>query len=296
MAKNSSKKIAIVIIVVLIICLGAWITSFVDKKFPGIGTFPKYKDIYIDDMRVDKNEVVAGETLTASISVYNNSDKEKELSVGMFAIRSDQVYDGSNIDYASQKQQYKIASKTSKKSEWKVPVNWEKGSYRILFWLHQIDDGAEKVLEDSWYPKIISVSGAKDSNIIRGEESNADQGLVLSQLLISPINITSNGLLSIDYTITNHDQTASKIETGVFLINKNKLYQGDNVDQVIGKKSSTIKAGQFKNFSDKEQIHLNPGEYKILIWLHRLNGDKSEVVFDYWAPGNIIVGDVINGG
>lgn len=273
----------------LVISAGVWLAFSIDKKYPGVAVFPKYKDVYVDDMSVSSNEISQGDALTTSISVYNNTEKDEELAVGVYIIKSDKVYDGSNVDYASQKQQYVVGSKSSKKSEWKIPVVLDPGQYKILFWLHQFDEGAERVVEDSWYPKIVNVISGQKPDSIRGEESNADQGLLMSGLLIKPVKLEKSGRLAVSYRVMNNFDQNVSIETGVYLIDKDKQYKGDNVDQVLPKKATSIAARKYKIFTYDADISLPAGEYKVLIWLHKMTGDKSEVVFDYWAPGNIIV-------
>lgn len=285
----SLKNLTALLIVLCVVTLSLGISSSLGQNSQTFDFFPKYKDIYSDNLQVNSVNLTQGDSLDTSFTVYNMSDKEKGVSTGVFLVNSNKKYDGSVVDYASQKQEAIIKSKDTKNFSWKIPANLDQGNYKMLYWVHQMIDGAETVLEDNWYQREIQISPNPSLNTIKGEESSKDQGFVIHDLLISPKRLQIGKKLSLSYRIVNNESDTGKMVSGVFLLEKNKKYTGADLDQVLPSQKATIQSGGSSLFQYDETINMKPGEYRILIWLHRINQSKEETVFDYWAPGNIIV-------
>lgn len=282
---------ATLLIVLCVVTLSLGVSRSLGQNSQTFDFFPKYKDIYSDNLQVNSVNLTQGDSLNTSFTVYNTSDKEKGVATGVFLVNSNKKYDGSVVDYASQKQETIIKPKDTKNFSWKIPANLDPGNYKMLYWVHQIIDGAETVLEDNWYQREIKISPNPSLNTIKGEESSMDQGFVIHDLLISPKHLQTGKKLSLSYRIVNNESGTEEMVSGVFLLEKNKKYTGADLDQVLPSQKATIQSGRSSLFQYDEAINMKPGDYRILIWLHRINQSKEEVVFDYWAPGNIVVGD-----
>lgn len=287
----SWKNLIILSIVLVVVTVGLGVSHSLGQRNQTIDVFSKFKGgtVYSDNLSVNTNNLVQGDNLNVSFSVYNMDDKEQGVAVGVYLINSNKTYDASNFDYAAQKQQAIIKSGEKKDFGWKIPLYLNAGSYKMLYWIHKVTDGNETYYEDKWFQQQIRISQRTDVNIIQGEDSNADQGLVLHDLLIKPKHFRTGQKLSATYRINNYESKSADVVSGVFILDKNKQYTYSSLDQILPSQKATILGGDNHVFAYDETLNLKPGEYRILVWLHRIDSSGENVVFDYWAPGNIIV-------
>lgn len=280
-------------IVAIIIALAIVASTFLDKKFPDAEILPKYKEIYIDEIKFDRVDLLQGDTAIATISVYNNSDADQKVIAGLFLLEKSKNYDGVNVDYASQKQYKTLEPKSKVVLNYRIPINIDEGNYKALIWLHKTENQIETVVEDKWYQRGITVNANKNFNQIVGEDPYQLEGIVLGSISIGPKVLATGAAISIKDKITNYSSKPVKLATGVYLLNKNKYYGRDEIDMILDKQTFELAPEENKFIDYNVPISLASGKYRILLWIHQFKDNKEEVILDYWVPGNIEITDAI---
>lgn len=285
--KNFLFLLALIVGVLLIVAA----SSLVSAKYPDLFV-PEKSEIVLRKVDVQNKEVKRGEDMDLAFSLFNNTNQPQHVIAGFFMLKEGVVYDGVNLDYVSRKQQADLGIKESKDFTWQVPIYIEPGNYKIMIWIHDFKDGAENVVKDYWYPELIQIKEPEQKiTSIEGDSINPGTDYYLSGLKISPQTISSNQPLNVEYDIAINSKKDKELVTGIFLIDKNKKYDGENIDYIFKAQKKEISNDNKIHFSYQEKINLPKGEYRVLIWIHKIIDGKEELVEDYFAPGEIEVTD-----
>lgn len=267
--------------------------SLVSAEYPNLFV-PEKSEIVLRKVNIQNKEIKNGEDINLTFSLFNNTNNSQHVFAGFFMLKEGAVYDSVNLDYASRKQQAELAIKESKDFSWQVPIYIEPGNYKILIWVHDFKDGAENVIQDYWYPELIKIPNPDQKIIsIKGDNVNPGTDYYISGLKISPQTIPSREPLEIEYDIAINAKKDKELVTGVFLFDKNKKYNEENIDYKFKTQKKDISNDNKIHLSYKETTDLPRGKYRVLIWIHKIVNGEEELVEDYFAPGEIEITDNI---
>ncbi len=261
------------------------LAMIIKENFPALDFSLSGKELVVK--KFDLNSVVLNQddALSVSTVLYNNSKKPKEIKAGIYLIKSSKIYDSANMDYFSPSQESNIFPGDSAYLDWKLPLTVDPGKYKMLFWIHQIENGAETVLKDSWYPKEISVEESAlplSNRTLRGDMSTKSSPAYIKDIEIFPMqHLSSSGKIKANFKVANNSQNTLNAKVGIYLYQKDKIYNGINIDFASEEQNKAVYSNTEQKFSWEFDLKdLPTGDYNVLAWLHKIDVDGKEIFIE----------------
>ncbi len=117
----------------------------------------------------------------------------------------------------------------------------------------------------------------------------AGQQLTVRNVKVKTNKISRGDYLNVTVTIFNNGLADKNMLAGVFLLDQNKTYGHANIDYASRSRDATLKPSESIKLTWEIPIYIDPGQYKLLAWLHNIKDGNEEVAEDSWYPGLITV-------
>lgn len=270
------------------------LAMIVKENFPTLDFGFSKKDLIVK--KFDLNSVVLNQddAILVSSILHNNSKKPKHIKAGIFLIKSNKIYDSTNVDFYSPEQEIFIESSASSYLDWKLPVAIDSGKFKMLLWIHQIENGAETVLKDYWYPREITIEESLQplsNRTLRGDMSTKALNIYIKDAEVFPMQyLSSSGKIKASFKAVNNLQNTLNAKVGIYFYQKDKIYNGVNIDLASEEQTRPVYSNTEQRFSwEIDPKDLPTGEYKVLAWLHKIDINGKEVfIEDQVLPSNFI--------